>query len=413
MSSGSDAPVVVVGAGLAGLSAAWRLAGAGVDVLVLEARDRVGGRTWSATLPNGARVERGGEFIAAGETHIRELCTELGLVLTPHGFSFDRRTPPSVPIPTDEDFSVVENYMRERVDGLVVDQSAASILPPDGAFSAAQQSIIRRIATSLSAPLSEASARRTFGDGSEHHDPADRVRDGNDAVARELASRLGDRVQLGTPVVAVEQLGSGAAVHTEAGDSVIGSAVVLALPLPLLIELTITPELPVEILDAAAHTRFGDAAKLHLPLAAAARVGGIASPEALWWCWVSAAADGNSGAPALSGFAGGPEAIDAVGARRGAEQWAAEALALRPDVALDGEPLVTHWGSERWTRGSYSAPGIGRRDSADQAWTIPHGTLVFAGEHTAGPYAATMNGAVFSGTRAARIVTERLASTAA
>ena len=63
----------MVGAGFSGLSAARRLADAGVDVTVLEARERVGGRVWSVTLTNGAVVEMGAEWIMAGDTRVREV----------------------------------------------------------------------------------------------------------------------------------------------------------------------------------------------------------------------------------------------------------------------------------------------------------------------------------------------------
>ena len=59
--------VIVVGAGFAGLAAADALATAGVDVLVFEARDRVGGRVWSQELPTGGVVEMGAEFILPGQ----------------------------------------------------------------------------------------------------------------------------------------------------------------------------------------------------------------------------------------------------------------------------------------------------------------------------------------------------------
>ena len=61
----------VIGAGLAGLSAADALAREGWEVDVLEARDRVGGRTWSRRLANGATIEMGAEFILAGNTEVR------------------------------------------------------------------------------------------------------------------------------------------------------------------------------------------------------------------------------------------------------------------------------------------------------------------------------------------------------
>src|SRR5439155_1225781 len=73
LGEGDRMRVVVVGAGFAGLAAADALQAGGVEVVVLEARDRVGGRVWSRELPNGAVVEMGAEFILPGETMIRGL----------------------------------------------------------------------------------------------------------------------------------------------------------------------------------------------------------------------------------------------------------------------------------------------------------------------------------------------------
>ena len=70
--------VIVVGAGLAGLSAARRLAGE-ADVLVLEARDRVGGRTVSHTFRNGCSVEMGGQWAGDAHTELLQPIDELGL----------------------------------------------------------------------------------------------------------------------------------------------------------------------------------------------------------------------------------------------------------------------------------------------------------------------------------------------
>lgn len=78
----SDLPartdVVVVGAGLAGLSAAEQLRAAGASVVVFEARDRVGGRAWSEQLGK-ARFDRGGQWIAPGQDRLAALATRMGV----------------------------------------------------------------------------------------------------------------------------------------------------------------------------------------------------------------------------------------------------------------------------------------------------------------------------------------------
>ena len=77
-----DARVVVVGAGLAGTTAAYRLSQAGVAVQLYEARDRIGGRCWTARgFADGQIAEHGGEFIDTRHVHIRQLARELGLKL--------------------------------------------------------------------------------------------------------------------------------------------------------------------------------------------------------------------------------------------------------------------------------------------------------------------------------------------
>lgn len=75
--------VLVVGAGYAGLTAARALRRAGLDVVVAEARPRVGGRVWSERLASGVLVDHGGQWIGPGQDHLQALADELGVATFP------------------------------------------------------------------------------------------------------------------------------------------------------------------------------------------------------------------------------------------------------------------------------------------------------------------------------------------
>ena len=74
-----DVDVCVVGAGYAGASAALRVHQAGRSVVVVEARDRIGGRIWTAPLADGTPVDRGGAWLAPGHTVMHGLAEEFGI----------------------------------------------------------------------------------------------------------------------------------------------------------------------------------------------------------------------------------------------------------------------------------------------------------------------------------------------
>lgn len=79
----SETDVIIIGAGLAGLTAARQLKKAGYRVKVLEARNRVGGRNFAHQLADGKILEMGGQWLGPGQTKMYELCKELGLETYP------------------------------------------------------------------------------------------------------------------------------------------------------------------------------------------------------------------------------------------------------------------------------------------------------------------------------------------
>lgn len=74
-----EADVCIIGAGFAGLAAAYKLMKAGRSVVVLEARARVGGRVWTERLPDGTAINWGGTYIGEGHDRLYALCKELGV----------------------------------------------------------------------------------------------------------------------------------------------------------------------------------------------------------------------------------------------------------------------------------------------------------------------------------------------
>ena len=108
--------VAVVGAGLAGLTAARELARAGAEVVVLEARARVGGRAWSRELDNGAIVEMGAEFLLPGNTAVRDLADEYGLGFWDKGMRYGQREPRGADTDADALFAAADTVGRALGD---------------------------------------------------------------------------------------------------------------------------------------------------------------------------------------------------------------------------------------------------------------------------------------------------------
>ena len=267
--------VVVVGAGLAGLAAARDLARGGADVLVLEGRDRVGGRVEQVSLGGERPVQLGGELVGHAHTAYLGLAEELGLTLAPTYTSVSGattydlvdgvlRSEDGFPFASAEeraDFDRVQRLFGElastvdpddpwshpdgaRLDGLSwagwlrsVDALPATTRAVEaGALALAAGSSER---TSLLSELRKAAA--VGDDGFYSYDLWEclQVAEGSAEVALRMAAELDGRVRLGAVVTAISASSSGCGVRLESGEEVRAEAVVCALPVSVLHSLAI------------------------------------------------------------------------------------------------------------------------------------------------------------------------------
>jgi len=395
--------VLVAGAGLAGLQAAWLLRRKGHEVTVCEARDRVGGRVWSVRLGNGAQVERGGEFIFPSDSVTLGLCARLGLPVIPHGLSFFRRKNPDGSVPTAA-------YLTGVLGRLAADLSAGSTASVAELFESAlgpgyaADAVFLRTATSMAADPRQVSAMAELGaEVAGRHtylDHAYHVAGGNQQIAAALAARAGDDVRLECPVLAVEQGRDSVTFILHDGSQLTADAAVLAVPFLHLTELGRNFGWPEPVERALAALLMGTAVKASVPLLSGASPRGVQAGQR-WWAWNSVAPGDDLSAPAATAFAS--TAHDIRRDQRADAPWAELIQRLRPDLQVCGAALVTDWEQEVWTRGSYTAPGLGWRPETDLAFNAPIGRTVLAGEHTAAAR-GTIDGALQSGQRAARLL---------
>ncbi len=391
--------VVVVGAGFAGLAAAEALTDRGAEVTVFEARERVGGRVHSRRLQNGAVVELGAEFVLPGYNLLRETTARLGLELYEKGTLYGDREPRDGPPVTRDELVAADAALRNPGPGSIAD-ALDRLVPSAGARAAVAARLAVSAAYELddldAAALAEGAAR--FGDFPSHG-----VAGGNDRIALALAERLGGALHTSVAVSRVAWSKHGVTVRA-GGDEVTADACVIATPAPQALELEWDPPLPGWKREALAAVRYGQAAKLFLPLAAAAPTPSqTLSVPLRFWTWTQ------HGTPVASSFAGSPSALELLEIDQGPAKWADAVRSLRRDlVYADAPPILSTWHDDQWARGAYSARTLSS-PLDDEALARPVGAVTFAGEHTAGGWHALMEGALRSGRRAAGEVDALLA----
>lgn len=289
--------VIVIGAGVTGLTAAWRLAEAGQDVVVLEARDRVGGRLLterhrSDANDDGADLEVGGQWVSPDQDALLALIDELGLTTYPRyreGASLyvdragrARRFETDLPVPEGTAAAIAQ--LTKTLDGLAaeidpdrpwehedaahldsvsfrawLEQQCDDVEACDNIALYVGPAMLTKPAHSFSAlqALLMAASAGSFSNLVDADVILDRrVAGGLQSVPLALAERLGDRVRLGQDVTLVEWDADGAVVRVGA-QSHRARRVVLAVPPTVVRRIRFVPELPAEHRMAREHQSFG------------------------------------------------------------------------------------------------------------------------------------------------------------
>jgi monoamine oxidase len=413
-----EGPVIVLGAGLAGLTAAWRLKQVGREVVVLEATDQVGGRTirsddgWG----EGQYATLGGEIIDPSYHALRHLAEELGVELSP---------PQVYGHAEDDDLFTVEGYLRaaqfvvggrvlsadDRAKVAVELRTAAGDFPPER-YEIVEQWVRRARLSADAAGVVRGMARfftqldpwdtdvhYVFGAAS---GTFQRVSGGTVELALALARDLD--VRLNQPARRVEH-GRRVRVVTESGEEFEGSRLVVAvnpfaLPTigfdpPLSDEkiMTVTSLLPAMAGKVMAQYAEGDAVR--------EVVGSLVVTDGpINAAWVSVT--DTSGGPAIvtSFFCGADRHLleQPDTAFQVLDDLVAQAVGT-PVTRLHGE--IKNWWKDPVQQGVTVAPSEAARAPIAGILGQIEGWTHFAGDHTDAPMAGTLEGAVRSGLRAA------------
>lgn len=441
--------IVVLGAGLAGLAAAWELADAGHEVIVLEARTHPGGRVLTLREPfaDGLYAEAGAVAFSAAYTAANRYIDALGLERAPwavpdlaplyhlRGHRFAAHADEAPPWPYDltpeertlGPMGIIKHFVLDKLPPEFTDPSAwnrppladldrqsfADLMRANGASAAAvalvhdTQWFGAGIATS-SALSSAVTDLGLFGGGAPFL-----LKGGNDRLPTAMAGRLGTLIRYGVEVAAIRDLGDGVEVLARRGahaESHHADRVVCTLPATVLRDIPVAPRLPGDQRDAIRGLQYLDTTRTFVQVR-----------RGFWYdegVTGSAATDlpvmGLSRQPFSD--PGGPQRRSILESHvRGPS---ARRLAARPDgeildLVLAGmkevHPAIVEnqeggtvkaWSDDPYALAAYSWPAPGQVTHLLPLLQRPHGRIHFAGEHTS-ILRGTMEGALRSGIRAA------------
>jgi monoamine oxidase len=446
--------IVVVGAGLAGLTCAYRLKQAGVGATVYEASARLGGRCWTGRgdFSDSQIYEHGGELIDQGHTHIRQLAQELGLRLdnlhrgeahdteplyyfdaSPYTYAEARTDLNGVYQKLHRDVSeasyptLFDSYTRRGYDldqMSIVDWIEESV--PGGISSKLGQLLEVAYVIEYGAEANVQSSLNllyllgysgqgqfnVFGKSNEKY----HVRGGNDQITTLLGAALAGQIELSQELVSIKLASDGRTYsltfRTGSGrKTVAADRVVLALPFSILRSSVNYAKAGFEPLKATAIEELGMGTNSKLQLQFDRRYweelrcnGETFTDNGYQSTWdVTRAQPGDSGI--LVDYTGGTigDSFGSGTATEHAVRFLSQIEPVLPGISDSWNGLATldSWPDYEWTRGSYSYWRVGQYTKFAGIERKRQGNCHFAGEHTSIDYQGYLNGAVESGERAA------------
>lgn len=417
--------VVIVGAGMSGLIAARDLHRQGVEVLVLEAADRVGGRTLAETSALGSRLDLGGQWIGHGHHRFEQLADELGATRfqmdtpkAPAIIDGSRTVSPSSAPMLAANAALVGAELLSRIPlagrwNTTTVQSWLSRIPSDRArrllgvlveitsCAGPEQLSVRAFLELIRYQGGLQTMMKSRGGAQDSL-----VTEGAGTLAERLAAELGARVRTACRVTAIRQTADGVVIDTSAGV-VEAQRVIVSVPPPMTKHIAFEPPLPPERIALQRNTVMGTVYKA------------IAVYDTPFWRARGDAECVLLGQPNVAVFdtsppdgpghlcllVGGP----AARALDDRDTDGRRALLLRQLARHFGDdvekPASWHeksWHQDVFTGGGYTAlPVPGTSEGFYPVASAPTGRIHWAGTETAAEHAGYIEGAIEAGNRAA------------
>lgn len=408
--------VIVLGAGLAGLVAARTLRSAGEQVVVLEARNRIGGRVWTVRsgFGLGQYADIGGETVYLTAVEQRALCEELQVELTPVYRSDSSAGPVHISghfltdAETQEMYrtldQLLESVRPDAVESVTAWMQRTQVSPEMAAFIRAVSAL--RFSLQLH-ELPAADLKRGLSTPSALNTGFQRIASGADALI--VALHTGLDIRLEHVVHSIEHAPQGVTVHTSRGDFQ-ADKIIVAVPGPIVGGLGFNPPLPVPVVKALRELRYQTGVRVIAQYENLQHV----QPQLSAFCltdlgapWLVSPTEHQHGNATIVSTQWGAEVDTSVLGSEGMLQMmdrTVEALAGRPVKRLYG---VAHsWTADPFARAIVSIPTDHHRATLLPVICAPIADRVFfAGEHTdAREGFGRMGAAIRSGQRAAKEV---------